>query len=104
MRVQVISESVSINCTFLNASKETARSCNATIMYGDNCQQQMLLNGVGDNDMDSLIVINLRSFLEETISSKFCGFRVNATANARTVTVDGNLLGKVYRSINHCHL
>lgn len=93
MSVQVISESVSITCAFLNVIKETEKSCNATITYGDNCQDQVLLNGVRDNDDDSLVVISLRSFLEETMSSKYCAFRVNATAGMRAVTVEGNLFG-----------
>ena len=95
MRVQVLSDSVSINCTFLSVSKGTATSCNATITYGDNCQERMPLIGVRDSDNDGLIVISLRSFLEEAMSPEICGFRVSATANTRTVTVDGNLLGKL---------
>lgn len=94
VRVQVISQSVSINCTFLNELEGTPKSCNATITYGDNCQDQMLINGIKDSENDLLIVISLRRFLEETMSSKYCGFRVNATANTTTVTVEGNLLGK----------
>ena len=94
MSVQAISEPVSITCAFLNVSKETAKLCDATITYGDNCLNQMLINGVRDSDDDSLIVINLRGFLEETMSSKYCAFRVNATADTRTVTVEGNLFGK----------
>ena len=93
MRVQV-SESVSINCAFLNVSKETVKSCDATITYGDNCEGQRLINGVRDHDNNSLVVIGLNSFLEETMVSIICGFRVNATVNTRTVTVDGNLVGK----------
>ena len=109
MRVQVISESVSINCIFLNVSKETARSCDATIMYGDNCEEKIITNGVRDSDSDSLVVISLWSFLEETMPSMICGFRVYATANTRIVTVDGNLLGKsknpkwtMLKSVYHC--
>ena len=93
MSVQAVSESVSITCAFLNVTKEIAKSCNATITYGDNCQDRMLINGVRDSDDDSSVVISLRSFLEETMSSKYCAFRVNATAGMRAVTVEGNLFG-----------
>ena len=44
---------------------------------------------------DNVVIINLRSFLEETISSEYCIFRVNATAGTRTVIVEGNLLCKL---------
>jgi hypothetical protein len=54
----------------------------------------MLINGVRDSDNDNLVVISLTSFLEETMSSKYCAFRVNATANTTRVIVEGNLLGK----------
>ena len=111
MGVQAISESVSINCTFLNVSKGTAKSCDATITYGENCEEQMVINGVRDIVNDSLVVISLRSFLEETMSSMICGFRVYAIANTRTVTVDGNLLGKsenpkwtMVKTVYHCSL
>lgn len=93
MRVQVISESASINCAFLNASKGTAKSCDATITYGDNCGEQIQINGVRDSDKDSLIRISLTSVLE-TYAMTICGFRINAMADTRTVTVDGNLVGK----------
>ena len=95
MSVQAISEPVSITCAFLNVRKETAKLCNATITYGDNCQNQMLITGVRDSDDDSLVVINLRRFLEETMSSKYCAFRVNATADMRTAIVEGSLLGEL---------
>jgi hypothetical protein len=75
-------------------SKETAKSCGATITYGDNCGEQIQINGVRDSDNDSLVVISLRSFIEETMSSKYCAFRVNATAGTRRVTVEGNLFSK----------
>ena len=98
VRVQVISESASINCTFLSVEGGTPISCNATITYGDNCQEQMPIYGTRESNNDVLVAINLRKFLEETVSSKYCGFRVNATANTRMVTVDGNiLLGKLAR-------
>ena len=100
MKVQLVSESVSINCAFLNVLKMTPKSCNATITYGLNCEEQMLLYGIRDSENDSLIVISLRSFLEETLPSEYCGFRINATANSRTVTVDGNLLGKLHCDTN----
>ena len=94
----MISESVSINCAFFNVSRGTPRSCNATITYGDNCEEQILINGVRDSANDSLLIIRLRSILQGSMSSKICGFRVYATANnTRTVTVDGNLLGKFHR-------
>lgn len=94
MKVQVISESVSINCTFLNELKGTRKSCNATVTYGQTCQDQMLLNGMRDNENDLLIVISLRRLLEDIMPSKYCGFIVSATANTRRITVEGNLLGK----------
>ena len=96
MRVQVISEPASINCTFLNNTvKGAAKSCDAIITYGENCQEQMPINGRTDTTNDLVVVISLRNFLEETMSSKYCGFRVNATANTRIVTVDGNLLSEL---------
>ena len=99
MRVEVISESTSINCTFLSAAKQTptcmSTSCNTTITYGDTCQEQTLLNGMRDSDNHCLVVISLINFVEKTMSSKYCGFRVNATADMRTVTVEGNLLRKL---------
>ena len=93
VRVQVISESASINCTFLNnMMKGTAKLCDAIVTYGESCQEQIPISGVMRNN-DLVVVISLRNFLEETMSSKYCGFRVNATVNRKTVTVDGNLLG-----------
>jgi hypothetical protein len=94
VRVQVISESVSIKCAFLNASKEIIKSCGATITYGDNCEEEIQINGVRDNDNDSLIIISLISVLDGPALMTICGFRVNATANTRVVTVNGNLVGK----------
>ena len=97
--VQVISESASINCTFLNNMvKGTAKSCDAIVTYGESCQEQMPINGIRSRDNDLVVVINLRDFLEETMSSKYCDFRVNATVNRRTVTVEGNLFRDLAQS------
>ena len=95
VRVQVISGSASINCTFLSVEASAPISCNATITYGDDCQERMVLYGTRESNKDFLVAINLRKFLEETVSSKYCEFRVSATANTRMVTVDGNILGKL---------
>ena len=101
MRVEIISESASIDCTFLRAAKELetpscmSTSCNATITYGETCQKQEPLYGMRDSDNHCLVVISLRSFLDEKIS-KYCTFRVNATANTRTVTVDEDLCKLVH--------
>ena len=95
--LQVLSESTSINCAFMRV---TNISCNATITYGENCQVQASIVGTRDTNNDLLVVISLRSFLEETRSSKYCGFIINATANTRTVTVDGSLLGKLHKIRN----
>ena len=95
VRVEVISESVSINCTFLSVAKGTPTSCSITITYGEKCQDQMLINGLRAIDNEFVVTVGLRSFLEETAPSKYCGFRVNAIANTKTVTVEGNLLGKL---------
>jgi hypothetical protein len=73
---------------------ETAKSCGATITYGDSCEEQVQINGVRDSDNDSLIIISLINVLEGPAIMTICGFRVNAMANTRTVTVDGNLVGK----------
>ena len=95
VRVQITSEPASINCTFLSVIKGLPPSCDAVITYGQNCEEQMMINGMRDNDL--VVVISLTSFLEDTMSSKYCSFRVNATANMRTVTVDGNIiLGELY--------
>ena len=101
VRVQVIPQSASINCTFLNASKVTEKSCNATIMYGENCQEKTIINGIRDDD--NSIIINVRSVLEETMT--YCGFTVSATANARTVVVEaGNsVLGKSLTKVIPVH-
>ena len=93
--MQVISESASINCMFLNGAQGTPTSCNANITYGEMCQERTPINGMKENDNDLLVVISLRNFLKETRSSRYCGFRVTATANRSTVTVDGNLFGKL---------
>ena len=93
VRVQVIPQSVSINCTFLNVPIETEKLCDATIMYGENCRDEIIIRGVRDSAQ--VVMINVRDTLEETMS--YCGFIVNATANARTVIVEAgnaNLLGK----------
>ena len=71
-------------------------SCNGTITYGGTCQDHMPIYGVRPVDNDSLVIISLRSFLDERSLSKLCSFIVNATANTRIVTVEGNLLGKSY--------
>ena len=93
VRVQVISETPGINCTFLNVLRGTPTSCNATITYGETCQNQELIIGMAESD--SVVIVSLRSFLEMTASSKYCGFRVNATASTRRLTVEGNLLSKL---------
>ena len=72
---------------------ETEKLCDATIMYGENCRDETIIRGVRDGDQ--VVMINVRDTLEETMS--YCGFIVNATANARTVIVEAgnaNLLGK----------
>lgn len=92
--VQVVSESASINCIFLNVSKGTPTSCNATIIYGQTCQEQILLHGIKDDSNDHLVVISLRNFLQETQSFKHCSFVVHATVSTMIITVEGDLLGK----------
>ena len=94
VRVHVISQSASINCTFLNVLKEAEKSCNAKIISGETCQDKTMINGMKDGD--NVVIINVRSVLEDTI---YCSFIVNATANARTVIVEGNLLGISYKGI-----
>lgn len=72
---------------------EAEKSCDATIMYGENCQDEIIIRGVRDGDQ--VVMINVRDTLKETVL--YCGFIVNATANARTVVVEAgnaNLLGK----------
>ena len=99
VRVQVISLSASINCTFLNVPKEDELLlCNATIMYGENCQDQELI--IGTRDSGNVVIVSLRNFLEKTASSKYCGFRVMAIAGAKAISVDGDLFGK----LAHCYI
>jgi hypothetical protein len=74
---------------------EAEKVCDATIMHGENCQDETIIRGMRDGDR--VVIINVRDTLEETVS--YCGFIVNATANARTVIVEAgnaNLLGKSY--------
>ena len=80
--------STNINCTFVNSSNGDRKSCNATIIFGDNCQDQTELNGVDEGD--TVVLIKLRDFLEETMSSRYCNFIVTAAAGTRLLTVEGN--------------
>lgn len=61
-------------------------------MYGENCQDKIIINGMRDDDKS--VIINIRSILEETMT--YCGFTVSAMANARTVVVEAEnlILGK----------
>ena len=92
------SESISINCTFLTMAKGTPISCIATtdsVTDTKPCPYQRSMSGTRENDNDLSIIIRLDNFLEETDSSKYCGIKINATADARTVIVNGNFLGKL---------
>ena len=80
--------STNINCTFLNSSNEDRKSCNATIIYGDNCQDQTELPGI--NEGDDVVLIKLTDFLERTMSSRYCSFIVSAAAGTRRLSVEGN--------------
>lgn len=71
--------------------KEIQKSCNANITYGSNCQDQITIEGMKQSD--DMISVSLSNFLKETASSKYCTFIITATAT-RTLTVEGNLLGK----------
>ena len=92
VRIQIIPESFSINCSFLSVDNGAPLSCNATITFGEACQNQRSINGTRDIDNDFLVVIGLKDLVKETVASgKYCEFRVYATANSRTVTIDGTL-------------
>lgn len=87
-RVQIIQETTSINCTYLDSRNETNLSCNATIFFGDNCENHMDLTGIKESD--KLISINL-IILQETMTSEYCDFIVTARAGTRLLYVEGDL-------------
>ena len=99
--VKVISGTTSINCTFLERITGAIiidNSCNATIIYGPNCQNQT--NLTGQIITDNLISIQLTSFLTQTRATRlaYCGFVVNVTAGEKFLTVEGNI-GKSSKKI-----
>ena len=86
-RVQIVQKTTTINCTYLDTQNETNLSCNATISYGDNCENHMDLTGMKESD--KLISINF--FLQEAVTSKYCDFNVTAMAGTRLLYVEGDL-------------
>ena len=65
-------------------------SCNATITYGDNCQEKSeIIEGISETD--AVVSIKLGSFLEDTMPSRYCTFVVTAAAGTRLVYVEGTL-------------
>ena len=95
--MELVAQTASINCTFPEIFIDGGDySCNATIIYGPNCQNRT--NLIGKTIGENLISIGLRSFLEETrtLDSRYCGFVANVTANEKFLTVEGSLLGELF--------
>ena len=88
--VKVVAQTTSISCIFPGmVTRAVDNSCNATIIYGPNCQNRENLVGVIVNS--SLISIELRGFLTQTRASRYCGFLATVSTGEKTLTVEGNL-------------
>lgn len=85
--MQIVQESATINCAYLR--NDTSTSCNATIYYGDSCQNHMELYGMQQSD--ELVSIDIERFLEETMGSRYCSFTVIATSGTKLLYVEGDL-------------
>ena len=64
-------------------------SCNATVIFGANCESQRQI--LGTSKSGKFVSVKLKAFLAETMSSVYCSFIVSATAGTKVLTVEGDL-------------
>ena len=76
----------SIKCTFLNQPQDGVKHCNASITYGDNCDQQLgVYSSIGTGDSVTTPMLELIDSINE-----YC-FSVTASSGVRTVVVEGSM-------------
>ena len=88
--VKLLPDSTSISCTFNNTNGIITNSCNATVIYGTNCESQKEITGTNENG-HNIVSIKLESSLDETMPSIYCNFTVAARVGTKLLFVEGNL-------------
>lgn len=99
VRVEVETDPPQISCTFLNTINNAEKSCNAVITYGISCELNKNLYGEEAVNRTDVVIINLRNFLIETESSKYCQLNINAKTDPKNITLSGISIGM---SIANC--
>lgn len=82
--VKMAQTSTTVNCTFLK--NETTISCNVTVDFGENCQNSTKL--FGKKKSRNLVSVDLSSFLQDTMGSRYCNFTVTATSGTKLLYVE----------------
>lgn len=77
-------------CSFLNQPQEREKECNASITYGNNCEQELgVFAGMGIGDSVATTELSLDNIMTADVS-EYC-FSVTATSGMNTVVVEGML-------------